>query len=144
MKKNVSKKIIIFLSIFLFSEGNIFANNFPITIEIHGVALYGGKIAVAIFSNENDFKKKIPFESFWTESTNITIMYDVDLPEGDYVITVYQDINNNGRLDSFLFRPREPVGMTNYDGKGIPGGFHKLKVQVNNATKKIVISLVNI
>jgi uncharacterized protein (DUF2141 family) len=77
------------------------------------------------------------------DSRNNRITDEIDLPEGEYVVTVYQDENNNGKLDSFFFRPREPVGMTNYTG-GIPGNFQKLKTIVNENNKRISIILIRI
>jgi uncharacterized protein (DUF2141 family) len=128
---------------FLLLPWNIFSQSISATIEINGVVVNGGKVAVAVFSNENQFKKKEPYISFWLESINDEIRYDVDLPEGEYVVTVYQDENNNGKLDSFFFRPREPVGMTNYTG-GIPGNFQKLKTTINESSKIISIDLIRI
>jgi hypothetical protein len=40
--------------------------------------------------------------------------------------------------------PREPVGITNYNGRGIPGGFHKLKVPVNNNSTRITVNMGNV
>jgi hypothetical protein len=59
-------------------------------LEIHGVTLYEGRIAVAIFSNEDNFKKRMPSDSFWIESVNTIVTQNVVLPEGEYVITVYR------------------------------------------------------
>jgi uncharacterized protein (DUF2141 family) len=122
--------IIAFFGIFLLLPWNIFSETVSAAIEIDGVMVNGGMVAVAVFSNENQFKKKEPHISFWLESIGNRISYNVNLPEGEYVVTVYQDENNNGKLDSFFFRPREPVGMTNYTG-GIPGNFQRLKTAIN-------------
>jgi uncharacterized protein (DUF2141 family) len=139
----MNKKIITFSGIFLLLTWSIFSETVSATIEINVVMVNGGKVAVAVFSNENQFKKKEPYISFWLESTNDKISYNIDLPEGEYVITVYQDENNNGKLDSFFFRPRELVGMTNYTG-GIPGNFQKLKTPINANNKRININLIRI
>ena len=136
-------RVIIIFCMFLLLPWNIFSQSISTTIEINGVMVNGGRVAVAVFSNENQFKKKEPYISFWLESINDEIRYDVDLPEGEYVVTVYQDENNNGKLDSFFFRPREPVGMTNYTG-GIPGNFQKLKTTINGSSKRISIDLIRI
>ena len=136
-------RVIIIFCMFLLLPWNIFSQSISTTIEINGVVVNGGRVAVAVFSNENQFKKKEPYISFWLESINDEIRYDVDLPEGEYVVTVYQDENNNGKLDSFFFRPREPVGMTNYTG-GIPGNFQKLKTTINGSSKRISIDLIRI
>jgi uncharacterized protein (DUF2141 family) len=122
---------------------NIFSQNISAIIEINGIIVDGGRVAVAVFSNEDQFRKKEPYVSFWLESINNEIRYDIDLPVGEYVVTVYQDENNNGKLDSFFFRPREAVGMTNYTG-GIPGNFQKLKTTVNKSSKRISIDLIRI
>jgi uncharacterized protein (DUF2141 family) len=139
----MNKKIIALFCFFTLLAWNIFSETISATIEIDGAVINGGRVAVAVFSNENHFKKKEPYISFWLESINNVISYNIDLPEGEYVVTVYQDENNNGKLDSFFFRPREPVGMTNYTG-GIPGNFQKLKIAVNGNNKIISIKLIRI
>jgi len=64
------------------------------------------------------------------------------LPQGECMVWAYQDGNNNGKLDSGIFGiPKEPIGLTNYGGKGVPGGFNKHKVPVNRDTAKITINL---
>jgi uncharacterized protein (DUF2141 family) len=120
---------------------NTFSQTVSATIEINSVIVNGGKVAVAIFANENQFKKEEPYVSFWMESIDDKIIHNINLPEGEYVVTIYQDENNNGKLDKFFFRPREPIGMTNYNG-GIPGNFQKLKVIVNDSNKRISINLI--
>jgi len=124
--------------------GNAFADN-NITLEINGVIVQGGRIYVAVYSNENDYKNENHFMDFIKEPVNQTITFIVDLPDGEYVVSIFQDINNNGQLDSGLFGiPKEPVGITNYNGRGIPGGFQKLKVPVNNNTTRITVNMGNI
>ena len=54
-----------------------------------------------------------------------------------------QDINKNGELDTgFLGMPKEPVGLSNYDGKGIPGKFKKHKLSIDS-DKKVTIPMVS-
>ena len=51
--------------------------------------------------------------------------------QGEYLIAIFYDTNNNGILDTNLFGfPKEPVGLSNYKG-GIPGGFDKQKIPIN-------------
>jgi uncharacterized protein (DUF2141 family) len=137
----MNKKAIAFIGIFLLFSVNIFSQTVSATIEINSVIVNGGKVAVAVFANVNQFKKEDPYVSFWMESITDKIIHNIDLPEGEYVVTIYQDENNNGKLDKFFFRPREPIGMTNYSG-GIPGNFQKLKVIVNDSNKRISINLI--
>lgn len=80
-----------------------------------------------------------------TNATAETLLIPVSLSAGGYVISMYQDSNGNGRLDSnFLGIPREPFGFSNYNGKSAPGSFDKLKVMVNDKTKKVTVHLYKI
>ena len=39
---------------------------------------------------------------------------------------------------SFIGMPKEPVGLSNYDGKGIPGKFKKHKFLVSGDTSIVI------
>jgi uncharacterized protein (DUF2141 family) len=134
------RKLAFLFSFLLVFITTIFSKD--MVIEINGITMQNGHIYVAIYSNEDDYKNGNYFLSFIKEPSNATITFAVDLPEGEYVIKIFQDVNNNGELDSnFLGIPKEPIGMTNYNGRGIPGGFHKLKVPVNTNTNKITVNI---
>lgn len=131
-----------FLYFLLCITGSLFADNISTTIEINGVIIQGGVIYVAVYSNENDYKNDRIFYSFIMPPANTTLIHHCDLPEGDYVVSVFQDVNGNGKLDTNIFGiPKEPVGITNYNGRGIPGGWQKLKVPVNNTRSKITVNM---
>jgi len=124
------------------SAVNTFAENTNIVVEITGVTVNGGDVHVFVFSNEQDYKKDIRFKSFIMKSDNSVLAYILDLPEGEYLISAFQDTNGNGKTDTgFLGIPKEPVGITNYNGRGAPGGFNKHKVLVNSSTRKISVNL---
>ena len=138
------KKIVLTLFFTAVFAMNVFAGNCQIIIEITGVKINGGKIYANVYSNENEYKKEISFASFALESRNTVITHKLDLPEGEYVIAIFQDTNNNGKLDKNFFNiPKELVGMTNYKG-GIPGNFNKLKIPVNSNNLKIKIQLIEL
>jgi len=57
-------------------------------------------------------------------------------------VSVYQDSNRNGKLDTnFVGMPKEPVGISNYSGKGIPGGFDKLKAVIKNTDAVLTVNM---
>lgn len=152
IEKNLSEKIVamilkkIVLPLFFtaFFAVNVFAGNCQIVVEVTGVKINGGKIYAKVFSTEKEYKKDTPFATFVLESRNSVITHKLDLPEGEYVIAVFQDTNNNGKLDNNFFNiPKEPVGMTNYIG-GIPGDFNKRKIQINEKTVKITLQLIEL
>ena len=137
------KKILILL-IFLLYSTSIFANQLNVTIEINEVLPNQGKIVIAIFNSKNGYKKKIPYKALTIDSTSTTLLVDEVLPNGEYVISMFQDKNGNGKLDTYFFGiPKEPIGITNYFKKGIPGGFNKLKIQVNEDKMIIKIKMIH-
>ena len=137
------KKILILLIFLLFST-SIFANQLNVTIEINEVLPNQGKIIIAIFNSKNGYKKKIPYKALTIDSTSTTLLVEEVLPNGEYVISMFQDKNSNGKLDTYFFGiPKEPIGITNYFKKGIPGGFKKLKVQINEDNMIIKIKMIH-
>jgi uncharacterized protein (DUF2141 family) len=122
--------------------GNCFAENIRTTIEINEVIVNGGLVYVAVYSNENDYKDEIPFVSFILEPVNTNLTYSAELPEGEYVVSSFQDKNGDEKLNSTIFGiPTEHVGKTNYSLRGIPGGFNKLKTPVNNSSTKLTVNM---
>ena len=85
-----------------------------------------------------DFKR-IVFQEVKLKPEIDTVIFEINLPDGEYLVMLVHDINNNGKLDtSFIGMPKEPVGLNNYDGKGIPGKFKKHKFSVNENTEIII------
>jgi uncharacterized protein (DUF2141 family) len=139
----IMKKTFVCLAVFLCS-GIAFAQN-SLTLEIAGVKKQGGKLYISFCNSEESFDKRKTYYSMVTDATAETLRIPVSLPTGGYVISMYQDSNGNGKLDSnFLGIPREPYGFSNYNGKSAPGNFDKLKVMVNDKTKKVTVHLYKI
>ncbi|TAL66660.1 MAG: DUF2141 domain-containing protein [Bacteroidetes bacterium] len=141
MKK--MKKIIVYLALFLYS-GIATAQN-SLTLEIAGVKKQGGKLYVSLFNSEQSLKEKKIYHSLVTNSIDETLNVELNLPEGEYFFSVYQDNNSNGELDTGIMGiPKELFGFSNYDGKSVPGNFNRHKVLVNENTKKIAVHLYKI
>jgi len=122
--------------------GDIFADDtVRFTLEITGINVNQGQIYVKIYSNENDYKKDIPYVSFALKSAAPSIIHSFEILKGEYLIAIFQDTNNNGKLDTNLIGfPKEPVGLSNYSG-GIPGGFNKQKIPINNTSNRVTINV---
>jgi len=137
-------KKILFILIFLLYSINIFAEPLNVTIEISEVLPNQGKIIIAIFNSKSDYKKNKPYKALTIDSISTTLLVDEILPSGEYVISMFQDKNGNGKLDTYIFGiPKEPIGITNYFKKGIPGGFNKLKIQINEDKMIIKINMIH-
>jgi len=133
---------LLFLCVLLLAVGNLFSDEINTTIEINGVIVNGGLIYVSVYSNENDYKADKAFTQFILQPVNSSLKYSLDLPEGEYLVSAYQDKNGDEKLNSGLFGiPSEPVGMTNYSLKGVPGGYNKLKVSVNKNSAKLIVNM---
>jgi uncharacterized protein (DUF2141 family) len=133
---------LLFLCVLFFVAGSLFAGNIRTTIEINGVIINGGLIYVAVYSNENDYKTETAFTKFILQPEKTTLTYSLELPEGEYVVSIFQDTDNDGELKTGLFgMPSEPVGKTNYNLKGAPGGFNKLKAPVNGNSARLIVNM---
>ena len=117
---------------------------FPLYIEIVNIQPNSGKIVVAIYNAKSSWLKS-PFQTI-TLSTNAsakTATFEV-LP-GQYAVSIYQDINENGQLDqSFLGIPKEPIGFgNNYRPFGKPK-FESALIEHNPASKPKAIKLFSV
>ena len=69
-----------------------------------------------------------------------------DLKPGEYVIVVFHDLSNNGKIEkNRVGIPVEPIGLSNHPKIGIggPPDFNKAKVDVSkDVTVKIVLNKV--
>lgn len=109
-----------------------FATDFTVKIELKNVGVGAGKIMLSISDSEAGYKASKPLKWMALDATAGTLTVTETLVAGDYVVSAYQDVNGNGKLDTnILGIPKEPVGISNYAGKGIPGGFKDLKTSVD-------------
>jgi len=135
-------KKLFFIGVLLLIVESLFASEIKTTIEINGVTVNGGLVYVAVYSNENDYKNETAFTNFILQPDNKVLKYSLSLPEGEYVVSVFQDKNGDGELNTGLFGiPSEHIGKTNYNLKGAPGDFNKLKAPVNNNSTMLIVNI---
>jgi len=129
------KKSIFFFCCFMSISSFVYsqtANTKNITLEIRNVITDGGKLYVSVSLNEASYKASKPELTFEIIPTNNTVRQNLQLPTRECAFTVYQDTNNNGKMDTgFLGIPKEPAGISNWSGKGPPGNYNKQKVDLN-------------
>lgn len=116
-----------------------------VTLRIEEAVINGGIIYVSLFNSEANYKAREVYHSFSLNADNITLTTELSLPCGEYLISIYQDGNSNGKLDNNLVGiPRERFGFSNYDGRSAPGGFQKHKVKITDINNEVVINLYKI
>jgi len=125
----------------VFFAVHLYSQEINAAIEINGVTVRGGNVYVAVYSNEQDYGANNSLASFTLDAAGTTVSQELILPAGEYLVSVFQDTNNNEKLDTGLFGiPKEPFGFTNYS-RGIPGNFQKLKVSVNASQTTMVVNI---
>ncbi len=87
-----------------------------ITIKITGINELKGVIRVGLFNNEFDFPKagnEYRIEDVDVNSNEVVCTFN-NLPEGNYAIALYQDINDDRNCNlNLLGIPKEPYGFSN-------------------------------
>lgn len=111
-------------------------------LKIEGVEKNGGKIYISIFNSEFTYKAREAYLSFSLDADNEAVTKELNLPAGQYVFSIYQDGNDNQKLDTNMVGiPREKFGFSNYDGKNAPGSFNRHKVEINDEKNEVVVKL---
>ena len=106
-----------------------------VTVNISGIKSSEGQIILCIYNSSENYDKRNAFQEFKIIPEIDNVTFETQLPDGEYLVMLVHDLNNNGKLDtSFIGMPKEPVGLSNYDGKGIPGKFKKHKFSVTEDT----------
>ena len=88
-------------------------SNAVIELNLSNQQSSAGKIYVAIYNSEQSFG--IPEKAYFTDIflAKKPFMASIELKSGSYAIAVYQDINNNGKLDkNWVGIPTEPYGFS--------------------------------
>jgi len=127
------------INLLVFSKTN---NVRTITLEIRNVTVNSGLLHVSISLNETSYKSRLPDLIFEFAPISTIIRQEITLPIGECVINIYQDINHNGQLDTGLFGiPKEPVGISNWNGGSPPGNFRRHRINIEETTTIVVINL---
>lgn len=129
----------------LLAASSAAAQEASVRLTVSGVRPAGGTVYAAVFDTAEGYRKNVPFRTLTLRPDSPVVEAAVALPPGEYVFSLYQDLNSNGKLDTnFIGIPREPVGISMYDGKGPPGGFEKQKVRVPAGGMALEIRLIAI
>jgi uncharacterized protein (DUF2141 family) len=93
--------------------GSWFVKSDTLTIITRNVQVGKGSVFVSVWNDEKTFLKK-PFTELSEKADGDTLVFLFVLPEGQYAISAYQDLNDNKKLDLGIFGiPKEPIGFGN-------------------------------
>lgn len=92
------------------------SENPKLTIKISNIATMKGEIIVGIFNSDVAFLKEgkaIKNYSIKADKSAVSFVV-VDLPKGDYAISMYHDVNSDDKMNTnFIGIPKEPYGFSN-------------------------------
>ncbi|TRX36868.1 DUF2141 domain-containing protein [Flavobacterium sp. ZT3R18] len=97
------------------------AQNVNLTVSVSGLKNNTGVLKVGLYNSEGTFLKSI-YKSIRSEikENGAKVTFE-GIPKGEYAISVYQDENNNGKLDKNVMGiPSEDVACSN-NAKGFMG-----------------------
>lgn len=134
------------LILFLMSIHSSFAKE--VTLKITETKNKPGRILIAVFNDPKEFPDKRAFLNKIIPVNIEASGYEVklDLPEGNYALSVFLDENNNNVLDkNFLGIPKERFGFSNNPpiSTGAPG-FYDCEVEVKNEKQIFDIKLIKL
>ena len=135
--------LILFGSMFFFLSAAI-ASDRKLTVIVDGFKETKGKLMIGIYNSSSTFMKKT-YKGYAAEVTDTSLEFSVELPEGEYAISVYHDENDNNKLDTGVFGiPTEGYGFSN-NVKGFmgPPSFKESKFSLTKDNTLIRINLIN-
>ena len=119
-------KLICLSSLFILSSfTNYNDEEYNLVIKINDISVIKGKLYIAVYNSKESFDKKSAIKSGHVDVKNNEETLSFSLPKGEYAIMLYQDLNNNKKLDALFSIPIEPYGVSN-NIKGFPS-FDKAK-----------------
>tara|TARA_R110000850_G_scaffold277086_1_gene422508 strand:+ start:255907 stop:256335 length:429 start_codon:yes stop_codon:yes gene_type:complete len=108
-------------------------------VRVTGIEPDKGVIRVCLFDKEEHFFNKAgecKVKPAPTDGHTISVRFENDFNKVKYAIAVYQDINNNGKLDrNWMGIPTEPYGFSNNPSTFFgPPSFHKAAFEIAGKT----------
>ncbi len=137
------KNLTLIISFLLIVYSSSAQEDCELRVKVENIAKMKGSIKIAIFNHADNFlSKEIAKDHKLIESNTIDFSF-TGLEAGIYAISIFQDENENGKLDTnFMGIPTEPYGFSN-NAKGMfgPPRFEDCKFEVGEGSTEVNISL---
>ncbi len=138
-------KKLLFISLFILITCNLYAQTYPLTLNIENIGSNKGNIIVYICaSNEEYTETNLCKYSFSIPAKKGTISQRINIDKGNYGIIVYHDENSNNMLDMAMFgKPTEKYGYSNnkYGPFGTKPPFDEAVIDLNAGGMTTTIKL---
>ncbi len=114
-----------------------------LTVEVSGLTQAKGDVQVALFDQQGQWlRKAVTSKKIAAAEGKVQIVFE-NLADGEYGLSVFHDLNGNGKLDmNMIGIPTEPYGFSN-DAAGSfgPPSFTDAKIKLEQDKKTISIRL---
>ena len=119
--------------IILLSQHAVAAN---LTVNVSDVEKGKGHLMIALYKSEEDYKSgKASFHTKVAALNDQEIAVFENLPDGEYAIKMYQDENNNNKMDfNMMGIPKEGYGFSNNVGMFGAPKYKEAKFSVKEST----------
>lgn len=110
-------------------------------VEVQGMSEMKGDLMVAVFNQKGQWLKQASVNrKLGVTQAVLSVQFD-NLPEGEYAVSVFHDLNSNGKLDSnAVGMPTEPYGFSNNAaGNFGPPSFDAAKIKLDQSKTAISI-----
>jgi uncharacterized protein (DUF2141 family) len=140
-KKEKMKKMILSVMVLMVSYF-VNAQQVKMNVEVANIQKGKGAIVLNVYDKKENFLKKV-YLTKNQKANQESLKFQIDLPVGTYAITAFQDLDNNGKLNSNWFGiPNEPVGnSTNFKPEGGAPTFRDCSIYVLKNDATITIDL---
>jgi uncharacterized protein (DUF2141 family) len=123
--------------------GTSLASAADLSVDVAGLKNAKGKVLVGVYQRAEDFLK-LPMRTAAVDAQAGKVRLVIaGLPAGDYALSVYQDENGNGKLDTNpVGMPIEPYGFSN-DAAGSfgPPSFQQALLHVAAAGNLVTVNV---
>ncbi|QYJ78833.1 DUF2141 domain-containing protein [Shewanella acanthi] len=123
-----------------------------LNVTLSGLQSDQGKLVVRVYNSDKQWLSDKPNEIYKLHTINLKdqvkdekLEFSLDLPDGDYALSVFQDKDEDGALKSnWIGIPREPVAISN-NAKGSMGApeFKDAKFQIAGQPVLQTLNLAN-
>jgi uncharacterized protein (DUF2141 family) len=118
-----------------------------LVVSVQGLQTPSGTVVALLFPSEQGFPAKeakaIQRQAVKIGETSAELRFP-NLASGTYAVTVYHDINDNGKLDTnWVGIPKEPVGVSNNPKPRMgPPRFQEASFPLTESEQKVAVNLV--
>jgi len=141
MKRNFSVSVWSILAAAALTASSVHAAD--LEIDVKGVQAGKGQIMLALYDSAEKFLRHAS-RTMAVPAAEAAVQIKVEgLPPGDYAVSLYQDLNSNNKLDTYVFGiPSEPYAFSNNAaGNFGPPTFDAARITIPSGGKKIAITL---